>query len=153
MGPEGGTLRDVATRAGGSFGPRGLQSLSIDKLMFLEPSTDGNVYIVSEGGSAYAISASAEVIGTINLASPQTGARLFDLKISGRRMAALYNIEDGQPALRWIAIYDLNSRDRVATYGPVREIVMCYRAEGAYDRFLLLGVRDGRKVAFSASPR
>jgi hypothetical protein len=155
MASEGGVLRDVVSPpgTGATSGSARSQWLKMNKLSFLEPASDGNVYFAPEDGPAYAISPSAEVVGTVNLASPQTGASLFDLKISGRRLAALYNIEDKQPMLRWISVYDLSTRNHVATYGPVRDIVMCYRADASYDRFSLLGVKGGRKMVFNASPR
>jgi hypothetical protein len=155
MASQGGALRDVVNPAGTGAvsGSARSQWLTMKKLNFLEPANDGNVYFAPEDGPAYAISPSAEVIGKVNLASPQPGASLFDLKISGRRLAALYNIEDQRPMLRWISVYDLNTRNRVATYGPVRDIVMCYRADGSYDHFSLLSVKGGRKMVFNASPR
>src|SRR5262249_11858048 len=127
--------------------------LTMNRLNFLVPASDGNVYLVSGDGPAYAITPSAEIVGTIDLASPQPGASLIDVKTSGCRLAAIYTTRNERSSLRWISVYDLTTHKRVAEYGPVQDTVMCYRSEASQDRFSLLSVKDGRTTVLNASAR
>ncbi len=148
MPANGESLRDVVP-------PTSLSSstwLTTDGLSFAEPATDGHVYFAPESGAAYAITPSAEISRTIHLVSPQKGAGLVALKISGPRLAAIYyDVQDKQPSVRWVAVHDLGSGRQVASYGPVQNLVMCYRPEGSHDRFTLLGGRGGDSLLFIAS--
>jgi hypothetical protein len=50
---------------------------------------------------------------------------------------------------QWITVHDLSSGEPLASYGPVRDFVLCYRAgEGVPDRFTLLGMSAAGELQF-----
>jgi hypothetical protein len=87
MDPASGAMRDVVQPAvaSGEADP-GSPWLTMNRLSFLVPASDGNVYFVSGDGPAYAIAPTAEIVGTIDLASPQpagSGAQYHHVLPSG----------------------------------------------------------------------
>jgi hypothetical protein len=117
-----------------------------------ESGSDGRVYFARAAtkGSVYVVSPSGEITGTIALVPPRRGATLTSLKLSGHRLAAVYQgrpEEDSQGL--WVAVHDISSGEHVASYGPVRDPVLCYQSvPGSPDRFTLLKMNSAGQIQF-----
>jgi hypothetical protein len=150
MNSGGGRLLDVPPPSGLGFGVPHASWPGSEKLTLLEPAANGLVYLVSEDGTAYGIASTGEISGAIQLTRPREGAGLSEIKISGDRLAAIYTVH-GDKTLWWISVYELSTGKPVAAYGPVENIVMCYRAEAGRDQFTLLRPGGGRIMFATAS--
>jgi hypothetical protein len=145
----GGSLQDVTLPADPAVG----KGLSVESRMRLldsacaEPAPDGHVYLVrpTPKGPVYAVSPSAGVVGGFALVPPRPEARLLAIKVSGDRLAAVYEAapaSDEESSVHWIAVHDLSTGEHLAAYGPVTRIVLCYRYGQGRDSFTLLSMKD-----------
>jgi hypothetical protein len=116
---------------------------------FMTSTADGRILFALQGGPVSRVSADGKVDLRIELAGPPAGV-LRDLKVSGPRVAAIYEVHGERPSRWWVDVYDIESGVQRARYGPVREGVLCYRWDGGLDRFDLLGGRDGKSVVLHA---
>jgi hypothetical protein len=146
----GGSLSDVVLPDDAAL-RQGLSSAERrDLLSFAhaEPAADGLIYFSRQAseGFVYALMASGEVKSRFALAAPSGASRLAALKVSGHRLAAIYRVENPDETVDesdtwWIVTHDLAGGEPLATYGPVRTGVLCYRSvDGFPDRFSLLGM-------------
>jgi hypothetical protein len=113
---------------------------------------DGRIYFVAdEDRLVYAINPSGDAELAFALLPMPGGPRLIGfLGAAGSRVALKYfektAADRGQS---WIAVYDVALGERVAVYGPIPGVPLCYSHERSRDHFTLL--RDGNTLV-SAAP-
>jgi hypothetical protein len=155
--PRGGQpLRDVLPQSRRDMprprdNPKSLTTGHDDAPLLAVANSDGCIYMTSQAGTVQVVSSAGRVIREIRVASSQRDGRLMELKVSGQRLAAVYSVPLGARSVRWIEVYSVESGEHVASYGPVTHLVMCYRPEGARDRFTLLAGKRGRSYQLEAS--
>lgn len=114
---------------------------------------DGRIYFVPEGeDSVHVIAPSGLSERAFRLAPVPRTWQLMDLKAAGSRLALMYFEErPGRDSGRVsIAIYDVHFGERLAVYGPVSGVPVCYESSGLQDQFTLL--KDGRHLVRLSPP-
>lgn len=113
---------------------------------------DGRIYFVrSDEATVYVVEPVGYAEPAFDLAPTPGTWRLTGLNADGPRLAATYFEET--PATKaatgggrhFVAVYDLTLGERVAVYGPVPGLPVCYAYTGSEDRFTVL--RDANRLA------
>jgi hypothetical protein len=101
---------------------------------------DGRMYFVPHGSrSVHVIDASGESRVAFELKGAPPTHRLFDVKVAGGRLVAVYVEPPAETASAqtWMAIYDAHG-ERRAVHGPLRGSPACYRITGGQEEFTVL---------------
>jgi hypothetical protein len=102
--------------------------------------SDGRIYFVPRGQeSVHVIEASGESRFAFNLTPMARNVRLVDLEEANNRFAAVY-FEEGlaQGGRVWVTVYDALLGERVAVYGPIASLPVCFESRDGQDQFTLL---------------
>jgi hypothetical protein len=153
MSPSGGSLDGVSLPPSDdeATGPAAV----IRSISWAEPAADGRVYFCQSatGKRVYGVLACGQVDKTMKLVPPRRDAQLVELRVSGKRLAALY--EETRPnqasTLRWIVVHDLLSGEAAASYGPVRNLLMCFQSSDGSDSFTLFDAQGGQRQLLRAA--
>lgn len=145
LGASGGLFDVVLPEAAPTAKPSRLTQLAYFDLAADEPAADGNVYYARPApeGFVYAISPAGDIMSRFAIPSPRPKAGLAAIKVSGSRLAAIYREPgvEGEGMTSWVGVHDLASGSRLAAYGPVHNLILCYRSGGGVpDSFTLLGM-------------
>lgn len=118
--------------------------------------TDGHAYIAEErNAQVFRVTSQNRVDRSFALASVSATARLGGIQMSGGRLASLHSDAIGSdPSVqRFVAVQDLDSGREVGLYGPVGQLVMCYRSTGRADEVTVLSVtREGWTLRRGVGP-
>ena len=137
-------------------GPNLTESEELLDISVAQPGPDGNIYLarLTPRGPVFAVSPSGEPVAAHSLIPPQENMDLLDVKVSGGRLAAVYQGKEDQngTAPVWIRVTDISTDEVIADYFHadyrIGVSLACYDPE----IFTFVSSEEGRLQIVRAAP-